>query len=194
MLGVWPWDEATIISRDFLKFMLVDDHLRRARPISLEANNLIRDILRFHPELRLSVPEISARVLQLRSFFDDPWVTSTAAELQEMEYTYRGMLVRSDPIARRRKRLEGLRGLHKTNAFNDLSGRLLLPQSLPRIHVSNSPDNPPPRPPRTYRPYCAPVPDVPPPVTTCTPEEPTRRRSKWWRLDNVKLTSGWYYP
>ena len=189
MLGLWPWDSATIQSRRFTKFMHDSDYLLRAGPISPEANNLIRDILRFHPELRLSVPEIAARVLQLRSFFDNPRIGSTATELEGMKWTHQRMLMRGDPIAWRRKRLEQLRGLDETSAFNDLTGRLPLPRPQPRIRVSHSPENPSPR---TYKPHCVPIPDIPPPVTIRVPEESTRG-NKWWRLENLKPTSGWYY-
>ena len=191
MLGLWPWDGATTRNRRFTEFMRDHDHLLQARHISPEANNLIRDILHFHPELRLSVPEISARVLQLHSFFYDPCVESTAAELQGMERTYRRMLTREDPIALRRKELEYLGGLDEISAFNKLTARLPLPGSLPGIiHVSPSLENPPPQ---TYMPYCTPISNVPPPVTIGAPEGPDRS-NKWWHLESLKPASGWYYP
>ena len=171
--------------------MLGDDDLLRARPISPGAKKLVRDILRFHPELRLSVPEISARVLQLRSFFDKPCTESTAAELRQMTSTYRCMLARPDPIAQRRNELEYFRGLDGTSAFNDLSGRLPLPPPPPRIHVFNLPENPPSR---TNSPYCTPIQGIPPPVTIPTPEEVNSASSKWWHMDNLKLAGGWYHP
>lgn len=193
MFRLSPWEGATLHSRRFVKFMRGGDQLLRARPISPEADDLIRDILRFHPELRLSVPEISARVLQLRSFFDNPGIESTEEELQGLRHTYRPMLVRPDPIARRRKDLEYLRDLEgPTLTFNDMTGRLLHPRPLPQIHVSRSPENPPPR---TYRPHCTPIPNIPPPVPICVPEEPSRRsNSRQWHFGNLKLSGGWYYP
>lgn len=170
--------------------MLGDGYLLRARPISSEANELIRDILRFHPELRLSVSEISTRVLHLHSFFDNPHTKSTPAELRKMIFTHQRMLARPDPIARRRKELEYLRGLDETLAFNDLSGQLPLPPPS-RIRVTNLPENPLPR---ENRPYCAPIQGVPAPVAIATPEGLTGVRSKWWHMDNLKLAGGWYYP
>jgi len=191
MFGVWPWDGATISSRRFRKFMLGDDHLLRARPISSEANHLVRDILRFHSELRLSVPEISARVLQLHSFFKSPCTKPTTAELREMKSTHQRMFARLDPIARRRKELEYFRGLDGKSAFNDFSGRLPLPQPPPVIHVFNSPEN---IPPRANRPHCAPISGIPPPVMIHPPEEPIRTSNKWWRVDDLKLAGGWHNP
>lgn len=179
MLGLSPWDGASTLSRRFRNFMLVDDHLLKDRPISLEANDLIRDILRFHPKLRLSIPEIFSRVLHLRSFFNCPRTRSTEAELREMDLTYQCMLVRPDPIAKRRRELEYLRCMDKTSAFNDLSGRL--PSSQPplrRIRVCSLSQLPP----GAARPYFAPISDVPP-VTTC-PEGPTIVRQKWSRSDH----------
>ena len=170
--------------------MLSDGYLLRVRPISSEANKLIRDILRFHPELRLSVPEISVRVLRLHSFFDSPHTKSTSAELRKMTFTHQRMLARPDPIARGRKELEYLRGLDETSAFNDLSGRLPLPPPPPRIRVANLPENPLPR---ANRSYCAPIQGISTPVTIPSPEELTGVRSKWWHKDNLKL-GGWYYP
>ena len=190
MLGLWPWDGATIRSRRFTRFMRHSNHLMQAGHISPEANNLIRDILRFHPELRLSIPEISARVLELHSFFDNPCIGSTTAELQGMEYAYKHMLTRVDPVAWRRKELERLRSLNGTSTFNDLTSRLPLPWPQSRIRVSHSPENPPTQ---THKPHCVPIPDVPPPVTMQVPEEPTRS-NKWWRLEKLKQTSSWYYP
>ena len=191
MFGLWLWDSANIHSRRFVRFMRNGDHLLRARSISPGANDLIRDILRFHPELRLSVPEIATRVLELRSFFDDPHTGSTARELQGMECVYGRMLARADPIARRRKELEYLRDLDETLAFNDLTGQLPLPRPQPRIRVSHPPEIPPPR---TYRPRCAPIPDVPSPTSTRSPVESTRKTMKRWGLGKLKLASGWYYP
>lgn len=192
MLGLWLWDSANIRSRRFVRFMRNGDHLLRARSISPGANDLIRDILRFHPELRLSVPEIATRVLELYSFFDDPHTGSTTRELLVMGCIYQRMLARADPIARRRKELEYLRDLDETLAFNDLTGQLPLPRPQPRIRVSHTPEIPPPR---IYRPYCAPIPDVPLPTSTRGPEEPPRKSNKRWRLvENLKLVSGWYYP
>ena len=170
MLGLAPWDSAIIRSRRFRDFMLNDDHLRRARPISPEANDLIREILRFHPELRLSIPEISARVLQLRSFFDNPRTRSTKADLWEMKYAYRRMLTRLDPIARRRKELERLRFGGEPSAFNDLSGQLPSPQLPLR------------RAPVYALPRCAPISGIPPPVAM-GPEEPVTVHKQWWRAD-----------
>lgn len=190
MIGLWPWDGATIRSRQFRNFMLGDSHLLRTRPISPEATNLIRDILRFHPELRLSVPEIAARVLQLHSFFDNPCIESTAAELWEMSSTHRHMLTRRDPIARRRGQLEYLRGLDETSAFNDLSGRLPLPPPLPRIHVSDFPQNPP----RANRPHCTPILGIPQPVTIPPPPGLPSVSNKRWHMDKLKLAGSWYYP
>ena len=180
MLGFWPWDSATLHSRRFVRFMCSDDYLLRTRFISPGANDIIRDILRFHPELRLSVPEIAARVLQLHSFFDNPRIGSTVRELHGMKSMYRRMLTRADPVAWRRKKLEYLRDLDKISAFNDLTGQLPLPRPQPKIRVPHSPENPPPR---TYRPHCAPIPDVPPPTSTDSPGEPTRKRNRRWRFN-----------
>jgi hypothetical protein len=171
--------------------MLGDDHLLRAMPISSEANKLIRDILRFHPELRLSVPEISVRVLQLRSFFDSPRIKSTSAGLRKMMFIHQRMLARSDPVARRRKELEYLRVLDETSAFNDLSGRLPLPPPPPKIRVTNPLGN---HLPRANRPYCAPIQGIPVSEMKPSHEELTRVRNKWWYMDNLKLAGGWYYP
>ena len=146
--------------------MLVDGHLLRARQIPLAANNLVRDILRFHPELRLSVPEISARVLRLHSFFNNPCIKSTAAELWGMASAYQRMLTRLDPIAWRRKQLEFFRGLNETSAFNDLSGQLPLPSPPPGSHISDFLQNPPPQ---ENRLYCAPILGIPAPVMTMRP-------------------------
>lgn len=183
MIGLWPWDRASTRSRRFRNFMLADDHLLRTRQISPEANNLVRDILRFHPELRLSIPEISARVLQLHSFFDNPCIKSTAAELWGMASTYQRVLTRLDPIARRRKQLEYFRELDGTSAFNDLSGQLPLPSPPPRIHISNPPQSPPPR---ENGPYCAPILGIPAPVMATPPRlsgVDNRRRC----MDNLQL-------
>ncbi|KAF9785789.1 kinase-like domain-containing protein [Thelephora terrestris] len=129
MLGICLWNSATIHSIGFLKFMLVDDYLVCAlsRSISAKANDLIRDILRFHPELRLSIPEISARVLQLPSFFEHQRASFSAAELQELASLYQCTLTRIDPIARRRRELEDFRRMVKNLAFNDLTGRTPYP-------------------------------------------------------------------
>ena len=164
MLGLSPWDNASVRSRRFRNFMLIDDYLLRALPISPQANVLIRDILRFHPEFRLSIPEISSRFLLLRSFFGHPRTMSTKAELREMESTYQYMLVRPDPIAQRRKVLENLRCMDRTSAFNDLSGRLPSPQPpLRRIYVCCSPQHPL----EGVVPYCTSISGIPSPVTTC---------------------------
>lgn len=165
MLGLSPWDGASVRSRSFRNFMLVDDHLLRARrKISPEANDLIRDILRFHPELRLSIPEISSRVLHLRSFFGNPRTRFTEAELQEMKFAYQRMFVRLDPIAHKRKELEYLRCMDKTSTFNDLRGRLPSPQPpLRRTHVCNPPQHLR----GVVRPCCDPISGIPPPVTIC---------------------------
>lgn len=194
MLGLWLWDSATLRSRRFVRFIMsYDDHLLRARHISPGANNLIRDILRFHPELRLSVPEISARVLQLHSFFDNPRIPSTTRELQGMECIYRCMLTRVDPIARRRKELEYLRDLDRTSAFDDPTGQLPLPRPQPtrRIRASHSPEIPPPQ---TRRPHFVSIQDVPPPTSIRDLEKPTRKSNKLWHFEKLKLASGWYYP
>ena len=166
MLGLWPWDTAAIRSKRFFRFMRGDDYLLQARPISPEARKLIRDILRFHPELRLSVSEISTRVLQLRSFFDNPRIKSTSAELREMRFVYQCMLARPDPVARRRKELESLRSLDETSVFNDLSGRLPLPPPPPKILVANLSENPLPR----------------------------ANRPHYGNMDNLRLGCGWYHP
>lgn len=166
MLGLWPWDTAAICSKGFFRFMRGDNYLLQARPISPEASKLIRDILRFHPELRLSVPEISTRVLQLRSFFNNPRVKSTSAELQDMRFAYQCMLTRPDLVARRRKELEYLSSLDKTSVFNDLSGRLPLPPPPSRIIVANLPESPLPR---ENRPHCG-------------------------NMNNLRLGGGWYHP
>jgi len=190
MLGLWPWDSATIRSRKFRNFMLTDDHLLQVLPISTEANDLIRGILRFHPELRLSVPEISARVLQLNTFSSNPCTESMVAGLGE-SFTY--LLMRLDPIAQRRKELEYFRGMNETSAFNDLSGWLPPPyrQPPPRIRAPDLQEN---RPPRTNKPHCAPISGIPPPVTIRSPREPARVRSKWWHLDNLRVAGSRYYP
>ena len=178
MLELWPWDSATLSSRRFVRFMRGGDYLLGAPSISPGANSLIRDILRFHPELRLSVPEIAARVLELQSFFNNPRVRSTARELHGMKREYRRMVARADPIARRRKELEYLRESDETLAFNDLTSQLPLPRPRPRIHVSHSPEN---TPPRTYRPHCVPIRDVPTPTATRTPEKHTKKGiARWW--------------
>ena len=172
MLGLSPWDGASVSSRRFRNFMLVDDHLLRARPISPEANDLIRDILRFHPELRLSIPEISSRVLYLHSFFNDPHTRSTKEEMWEMESAYLRMLVRLDPIAQRRKQLEYLRCMDEKSAFNDLNGRLPSRKPPPRrIRVCNSPQCLS----RGVRPHCAPISDISPPSI----EGPIIAHNKW---------------
>jgi len=190
MLGIWPWDRATVRSRRFRRFILGDDHLLRVRSISSEAKKLIRGILRFHPELRLSVPEISARVLQLHSFFDTPRTTSTVTELRQMSFTYRRMLTRPDPIARRRNELEYFRSLDETPTFNDLSGRLPLPPPPPRIRIYNFPEN---TLPQENGPHCAPIQGIPPPVTLHSPEEVISASSKWWHANDLKLAGGWYH-
>ena len=183
MIGLWPWDRASTRSRRFRDFMLDEDQLLRARQISPEANNLVRDILRFHPELRLSVPEISARVLQLHSFFDHPCIKSTAVELWGMASTYQRMLTRRDPIAWRRKQLEDFRGLDETSAFNDLSGQLPFPSPPPKIHISNFPQNPPPR---VDRPYRTPILGIPVPVMT-TPLKLADVNNRRQRMDSLQL-------
>lgn len=170
--------------------MLSDDYLLRARLISPEANKLIRDILRFHPELRLSVPEISARVLRLHSFFDNPRTKSTSSELRKMMFTHRRVLARPDLISRRRKELEYFRDLDETSPFNDLSGRLPLPPP-PKIRVTNLPENPLPR---TNKPYCDPIQGISTQVAISSPEELAGVRSEWWHMDNLKLAGSWYYP
>jgi len=173
--------------------MLNDDYLLRARLISPEANKLVRDILRFHPELRLSVPEISARVLRLHSFFDNPRTKSTSSELRKMMFTHRRVLAGPDLdlIARRRKELEYFRGLDETSPFNDLSSRLPLPSPPPKIRVTNLPENPLPR---ANKPYCDPIQGISAPVAISSPEELAGVRSKWWHTDNLKLAGSWYYP
>lgn len=166
ILGLSPWDDASVHSRRFRNFMLIDNYLLRSRTISQEANDLIRDTLRFHPQLRLSIPEISFRVLHIRSFFSNPRTRSSKLELRKMESTCKHMLVRLDLIAQRRKELEYTRRMDKTSVFNDLNGRLPFqkpPFSLRRICVCNSPQDPH----GGVRPYCAPISGIPPPATIC---------------------------
>lgn len=170
--------------------MLVDGHLLRARSISPEANDLIRDILRFNPELRLSIPEISLRVLQLLSFFKKPRIRPTKSELWKMKSTYQPMLTRPDQIARRRKDLEHFRCMDRTLAFNDLSGRLPSPQPpLRRSRVFNSPQHPS----GGIRLHCAPISGIPTPVAI-PPEEPITAHKEWWHVDDLKAAgTSWYY-
>lgn len=163
-----------------------DASLLGARQMSPEARKLIRDILRFHPELRLSVPEISARLLQLRSFFNNPHIKHTSAELEEMRLMYQCMLARSDPVARRRKELEYLWSLDGTSVFNDFSGRLPLPPPPPRIFVHNLPDNPLPQ---ANGPHCTSIQGIPPPVALTSSEE---HINVWWNMDTMQLGGGWY--
>lgn len=162
--------------------MLSDDYILQARRISPEANDLIRDILRFHPELRLSIPEISSRVLRIRSFFNNPRIRFTKAELREMESTHRSMFMRLDPIARRRKELEYLRCMDKTSAYNDLSGRLPSPHPpLRRIRARNSSLYPPGEVIRS-------VSDIPSPERCIIPHE------NLLRIDNVMVAGAdWDY-
>lgn len=170
--------------------MLDADHLLRARPISLEANDLIRDILHFHSELRLSIPEISSRVLHLRSFFGNPRTISMKPESWETESTYKCMHVKLDPIARRRKELEHLRRIDRTSAFNDFSDRLPSPQPpLRRIRVCNSPQQPR----GGVRPHRVPVSAISPPVTMC-PERPIITHKKWLLVDSPVVAGvSWHY-
>ena len=166
--------------------MLLDDHLLRSLPISREANNLIRDILRFHPELRLSIPEISARVLQLHSFFRNPRIMSTDGEMREMWSGYQRMFTRLDPIARRRKEVEYLMRLGKS-AFNDLSGRLPSPQrqsSPRRVLILDSFQHPP----GDIRPQC---PSISPPAVVHF-GKPVNIRREWWNVNGVSRGGGRY--
>lgn len=185
MLGISPWRGATAGSKRFRNFMLVDDHLLQARPISPEANDLIRDILRFDPELRLSVPEISTRALQIRSFFDSPRTKLTPEEVLEMKCTHQRMLERLDPIARRRKDLEHFMGMDEILPFDNHDQRLP-PQLQRTAHVFRSPQQ---LLPGAVRPHCARISGIPPPVTI-RPKEPVARERKWWHVDSLKLVGG----
>ncbi|KIP06308.1 hypothetical protein PHLGIDRAFT_72901 [Phlebiopsis gigantea 11061_1 CR5-6] len=88
-----PWAKASTNDACFSEFLLNEDYLREMLPISEGANAIFRQIFRWDPRERITIPALRTAILELDTFFMSTEELARASEPARMVAEYGGVVV-----------------------------------------------------------------------------------------------------